>query len=185
MAGQPTLGSKVFGPLHVVHRLEGLGLLARKGLLVIVLAGPTDAVEKDASRRSMSKEVKDEEDDGHQDHRPERREEGDDDAIQPRAVVVHLDGFRAGSCVAQSRCVDGRFVASSIRDRFACLLRSRSVSGDMREWVVRRGFWVQPMTERLRGRPREWAWSSLDCSREVVDSMSLARWRRGWSGIRR
>lgn len=144
MAGQPTLGSEVFGPLHVVHRLEGLGLLPGERLLVIVLAGPTDAVEKDASRRSVSKEIEYEEDDGHQDDRPERREEGDDDAIQPRAVVVHLDGSCAGSCVAQSRCVDGRSVASSIRDLFRLpQVRSGhgrcSVSGDVRGWVVRRG----------------------------------------------
>lgn len=55
----PTLGPEIFGPFHVVHHLEGVSLLARKRLFVIVFAGPADPVKKDASRRRVSEEVED------------------------------------------------------------------------------------------------------------------------------
>lgn len=86
-----TFCSQIFRPLHVIHRLEGLGLLPRKRLFVIVLAGATDAVEKDASRCRVSKEVEEEEDASDQDGRAEGRQQPDDDAIQPRAVVGHCE----------------------------------------------------------------------------------------------
>jgi hypothetical protein len=59
-----TFCPEVFGPLHIIHRLEGLGLLPSERLLVIVLSGATDAIEEDATGLCVSEEVEDEEDAG-------------------------------------------------------------------------------------------------------------------------
>lgn len=77
-----TFGSEVLDPLHIVHGLEGLCLLPGKGLLVIVLARATDAVEEDAARVCVLEEVDEDKDGPYQEGGAEGGEQADHDAIQ-------------------------------------------------------------------------------------------------------
>jgi len=82
-----TFGAQVVAALHLVHRLERVGLLPGKGLFVIVLAGTSNAVEEDATRCRVPEEVDDEEDERDEERGAKRRQEADDDAAQGRSRI--------------------------------------------------------------------------------------------------
>lgn len=79
-----TFCSEIFGAGHVVHGLQGLGLLTQKGLLVIILAGPAEAIKDNASRARAARCPKHEDDEGDENDGPERGDEADDDAGEGR-----------------------------------------------------------------------------------------------------
>lgn len=81
---QPTFGSHILGTLHVVHRLEGLGLLPSKGLFIVIFSGPADAIEYDASAGRVSEEVYNEEYEDDENGGAEGGEEADDYTINGR-----------------------------------------------------------------------------------------------------
>lgn len=67
--GEPTLCPQILCPLQVIHGLQGLGLLPRESLLVIIFAGAAEAVEKDAAGRCVENKIDDEKDQSDQDGR--------------------------------------------------------------------------------------------------------------------
>ena len=77
-------GSHVFRALHFVHDLEGLSLFPSKGLFIVVLAGPSDAIKDDAAACGVPEEVDDEEDEGDEYGGAERGEKANDDPVNGR-----------------------------------------------------------------------------------------------------
>lgn len=49
-----TFCSKIFRTSHVIHGLERLRLLPGKRLLVVILAGPAEAIQQDAAGAGAS-----------------------------------------------------------------------------------------------------------------------------------
>lgn len=77
-----TFGPEILGFLHIIHCLQCLSLLPRKGLFVIIFAGSPNPIEENATGTCVFEEVDEHEDEAYQHGGAKGGEQADKDAVE-------------------------------------------------------------------------------------------------------